>query len=139
MGIVESFCWVVDFLIPQISLFHLPFQVIFAHLHFYHSSHSRSSEMDLSLHKSHPVFSSLRLSSYSTYFLFTLDFYSKWTFVCGKITYGRNGSERIFCIKQWDQMGGTLSKTLLALNRLQRCWLHWRYLALFLRFYLLLL
>lgn len=73
LSIVEAFVCVVGFLIPQ------NFPILFAfpsHLLriciFYHSSHSRSSEMDLSRHKSHPVFPSLLI-----FFRFYLFVYSR--------------------------------------------------------------
>lgn len=119
MGIVEAFVCVVGFLTPQFFPIPFAFPSHFCRIcNFYHSSHSRSSEMDLSRHKSHPVFSSLLFV-----FRFYLFVYSRWTFYMRKkFTYGREEwISRIFCIKAWDRMGGILSKTLLALNRLQRC------------------
>jgi hypothetical protein len=77
LGIVEALFLRGGFLIPQIFPLPFAFPSHYCELHFYHSSHSRSSEMDLSRHKSHPVFSSLRFSLFfSVYsrFLFEVDF-----------------------------------------------------------------
>jgi hypothetical protein len=90
LGIVEALFLRGGFLIPQFSPIPFAFSSHYCELHFYHSSHSRSSEMDLSRHKSHPVFSSLR---FSLFFLFTLGFCSRWTLYAKNFTYGRNGSE----------------------------------------------
>jgi hypothetical protein len=62
LGIVEALFLRGGFLIPQFFPIPFAFSSHYCELHFYHSSHSRSSEMDLSRHKSHPVFSSLRFS-----------------------------------------------------------------------------
>jgi hypothetical protein len=90
LGIVEALFLRGGFLIPQFFPIPFAFSSHYCELHFYHSSHSRSSEMDLSRHKSHPVFSSLRLSL--LFFLLSVSTL-RWTLYAKNFTYGRNGSE----------------------------------------------
>jgi hypothetical protein len=118
LGIVEALFLRGGFLIPQIFPLPFAFPSHYCELHFYHSSHSRSSEMDLSRHKSHPVFSSLRLSLlYSCLLSVSI----RGGLCMRKILLMGGMDLKDICIKPCDRMGGILSKTLLALNRLQRC------------------